>query len=201
VNIFVRSLRVIFGTLTLVAVGRQLLIHAQLGYDVVNFFSFFTNLSNLFAACIFLMGARGYAAPGCAKLFDELRLMAATNMMVVGIVFSVLLRGADLGSLLPWVNWIVHYLMPIVVILDWIVAPPRRALGRREYLMTLVVPALYLAYVLIRGSVVGWYPYPFLNPANVGGYSGVVVYAAGVAAVFLLGGWGLSRRVTPPRAG
>jgi hypothetical protein len=192
----IRAFRGVFGTLTLFAVGRQLVLHAQLGYDVVNFFSFFTNLSNLFAGCLFLMGIRGVAAPGFAKLFDVLRLMAATNMVVVGIVFSVLLRGADLGSLLPWVNWIVHYLMPIVVILDWIVAPPRHALGRRELLITLVVPLLYLAYVLIRGNFVGWYPYPFLNPANVGGYGGVAVYAVGVAAVFLIGGWGLIASAT-----
>jgi hypothetical protein len=31
--------------------------------------------------------------------------------------------------------------------------------------------------------------YPFLNPANVGGYGGVAVYAVGVTATFMIGGW------------
>ena len=50
-------------------------------------------------------------------------------------------------------------------------------------------PLLYLAYVLIRGAVVDWYPYPFLNPARVGGYGGVALHALGIAALFVVGGW------------
>jgi hypothetical protein len=47
---------------------------------------------------------------------------------------------------------------------------------------------IYLAYVLIRGSQVGWYPYPFLNPARSGGYPSVVGYAAAIAATFVFVG-------------
>ncbi len=175
----VSMVRTFFGLLTLYAVGRQLAIHVRLGFDVTNFFSYFTNLANLFAACVSLVGA----ASGTV-----LRAMAAINMLVVGIVFAVLLRGADLGALLPWVNFVVHYLMPCVVVFDWILLPPRPRLGARDLLLCLIFPALYLAYVLIRGSIVGWYPYPFLNPVNVGGYGGVAVYAVGVTAVFVVGG-------------
>ena len=42
--------RPIFALLTLAAVGRQLVIHVESGFSVVNFFSYFTNLSNLLAA-------------------------------------------------------------------------------------------------------------------------------------------------------
>jgi hypothetical protein len=53
----VSVLRVIFGLLTVYAVGRQLAIHVQLGLDVTHFCSYFTNLSNIFAACVLLIGA------------------------------------------------------------------------------------------------------------------------------------------------
>jgi hypothetical protein len=33
------------------------------------------------------------------------------------------------------------------------------------------------------------YPYPFLNPANVGGYGGVLVYSLGIIALFLVVSW------------
>jgi hypothetical protein len=95
----------------------------------------------------------------------------------------------ELGSLLPWVNFVLHYLMPVVVILDWIVLPPPARLGVNDLLLCLIFPAIYLSYILIRGNIVGWYPYPFLNPANVGGYGGVAVYAVGVTATFMIGGW------------
>jgi len=40
--------------------------------------------------------------------------------------------------------------------------------------------------VLARGAIVGWYPYPFLNPANVGGYGGVAAYVIGIMVVFVV---------------
>ncbi|MCY1375108.1 hypothetical protein D9M69_624970 [compost metagenome] len=112
-------------------------------------------------------------------------------MVVVGIVFSLLLRDVDLGALRPWINTLLHHVMPCVVLLDWLLQPPRRRLGGRQLLWTLVFPMAYLVYTLVRGSRTGWYPYPFLNPANVGGYGGVAVYAAGIALTFGLAGWGL----------
>jgi hypothetical protein len=180
--------RAFFGLLTLYAVGRQLAIHVRLGFDVTNFFSYFTNLSNIFAACVLPGGAWIGPRSGSSKFVDVLRAMAAINMTVVGVVFTLLLRGADLGSLLPWVNFVVHYLMPCVVVFDWILLPSRTRLGARDLLLCLIFPGVYLSYVLIRGGIVGWYPYPFLNPTNVGGYGGVTIYAAGVTAVFVVGG-------------
>jgi len=42
--------RLFFGLLTLVALGRQLLIQIQEGHSLINVFGYFTNLSNLLAA-------------------------------------------------------------------------------------------------------------------------------------------------------
>ncbi len=110
-------------------------------------------------------------------------------MTVVGTVFYGLLRGADLGSLLPWVDFVLHILMPCVLLVDWFLWPPRFPLRASALWLCQIFPALYLAYVLIRGAVVDWYPYPFLNPARVGGYGGVALYSLGIAALFVVGGW------------
>ncbi|GER09179.1 Pr6Pr family membrane protein [Variovorax boronicumulans] len=185
------ALRLFFGLLTLVAIGWQLAIHVRMGFDVVNFFSFFTNLSNLFAAIVLVLGARRLWRPASTGPDEGLRAISAVNMVVVGIVFSLLLRDVDLGALRPWINTLLHHVMPCVVLLDWLLQPPRTRLGGRQLLWTLVFPMAYLAYTLVRGSRTGWYPYPFLNPANVGGYGGVAVYAAGIALTFGLAGWAL----------
>lgn len=185
------ALRLFFGLLTLVAIGWQLTIHVRMGFDVVNFFSFFTNLSNLLAAIVLVLGARRLWRPASTGPDEGLRAISAVNMVVVGIVFSLLLRDVDLGALRPWINTLLHHVMPCVVLLDWLLQPPRRRLGGRQLLWTLVFPMAYLVYTLVRGSRTGWYPYPFLNPAHVGGYGGVAVYAAGIALTFGLTGWGL----------
>ena len=185
-------LRLGFGLLALTAIGRQLAIQIELGFNVLNFFSYFTNLSNLFAAVVLIPGAsRLFTSSTVREPSDRLRAVSAVNMTMVGIVFTILLRNVDLGSLLPWVNILLHYIMPCVVVLDWLLQPPRIKLDRKLILLCLIFPAIYLGYVLMRGSHVGWYPYPFLDPANVGGYGGVAVYAVGIAATFLISGWAL----------
>jgi len=44
-------------------------------------------------------------------------------------------------------------------------------------------PFAYIIYVLIRGSVSGFYPYPFINTQQLG-MNKVLVNAIGIAAVF-----------------
>jgi len=185
-------IRLGFGALVLVAIASQLRIHIREGFDVVNFFSYFTNLSNIFAALVFLYGGSLLlAGKGESAVFASVRGAAALAMVIVGVVFSILLRDVDLGTLQPWVNTLLHYVFPVVVLADWLLAPPVKALTKRYLLWWLVYPLVYVTYSLIRGAQTGWYAYPFLNPAHVGSRDGVVAYCVGITVLFLVVGWGL----------
>lgn len=185
------ALRLFFGVLTVVAIGTQLTIQIQLGFSALNFFSFFTNLSNLFAAFVLLLGAAQLIARHAPSARDEiLRTAAVIYMAVVGIVFTILLRNVDLGSLLPWVNTILHYIMPVAVVAEWLFQPPSTKLRARQVLTLQLLPLIYLIYVLVRGSITSWYPYPFLNPLISGGYGIVAGYVAGILALFVILSWG-----------
>ena len=179
-------LRIAFALLTFGAIAWQLKLHIDASASVVNFFSYFTNLSNLLAATMLVVAA---ARPKHGATIDLLRGIAVVAIALVGLVFGALLRNADLGGLLPWINTVVHFVMPCAVVVDWLLDPPRTHLGARRLLTALAFPTTYLVYVLARGSVTGWYPYPFLNPAHVGGYAGVAAYAAGIAIAFVAVGW------------
>ena len=180
--------RVILALVALTAIGQQLALHVGASYSALNFFSYFTNLSNLFAAFVLLF-ISVFSGNGASR--DLVRYVSAVNMAIVGLVFAVLLRNVDLGALLPWVNFVLHYVMPVAIVLDWLVRPPVSKLKSSNILLAMAFPAAYLAYVVLRGASTGWYPYPFLNPANVGGYGGVATYALGIAVTFLLAGWAL----------
>jgi hypothetical protein len=82
------------------------------------------------------------------------------------------------------VDVVVHRVTPAVFAADWLVDPPRRAPRFPRALAWLIFPMLYLLYTLVRGPVVGWYPYPFLDPRT-HGYAAVVVGCVLVAAAFL----------------
>jgi hypothetical protein len=180
--------RIFLATLALAAMGQQLMLHLGASYSALNFFSYFTNLSNLFAAAVLLLGAISMSFRRSTSR-DLIRFIAVTNMTIVGLVFAVLLRNVDLGALLPWVNFVLHYVTPVALVVDWLWEPPRSRLNSRHLALALIFPAAYLAYLVARGASVGWYPYPFFDPANVGGYGGVAVYAAGIAVTYLLAGW------------
>ncbi|MEO7808575.1 MAG: Pr6Pr family membrane protein [Ramlibacter sp.] len=180
----------LLGLIALIAIFLQLSIHIRNGFSTLNFFSYFTNLSNLFAAGVLLyVASRAFLHRETSDLTDQVRYICVVNMAVVGVVFTVLLRDVDLGSLLPWINVLLHYVMPCAVVLDWLLQPPRVKLGVKQILVCLAFIVLYVVYVLCRGHAIGWYPYPFLNPANVGGYAGVSVYVAGMAVAFIFACW------------
>lgn len=185
--------RLFFGLLTLVAIVTQLVVHIQHGFDVVNFFGYFTNLSNIFAAIIFIIGAVYLIQRREPTVTDDLiRGASVVAMAIVGLVFSVLLSGTDLGSLLPWVNAVVHYIMPIAVVADWLYQPAKTTLRFQQLGYWLIYPLVYLVYTLIRGAIVGFYPYPFLDPRaglhTAGSYGVVALYCVAIFVAFLVVG-------------
>jgi len=160
-RMFLINARLFFGLLTLTAITTQLVVHIQHGYSIVNFFSYFTNTSNIFAASVLLIGAFSLITHREPTMTNAIiRGTSVVCMTIVGIVFSILLRDEDVGTLLPWVNIVVHYLMPVVIVLDWLYQPPKTKLALKQTGYWLIVPLVYSVYSIIRGAIVGWYPYP-----------------------------------------
>ena len=196
--------RLVFAALALVAVAGQFANTLENDYSVVNFFSFFTNLSNLVAVVVFTVGAVRTARrrPG-SRGWDVVRLITVVNMVFVGLVFNLLLTEVA-GGVLPWVNVIVHVVMPIAVLVDWLVLPVGRRLPWSAAAIGLVVPVVYSAYSLVRGAVTSFYPYPFFDPEALGGYGAVAIYlvvllvALAVLSVALIGLARLSARLVGP---
>lgn len=154
--------------------------------DPVNFFSYFTILSNVFLACVLLVAAlRSLGNKKSSKILDYLRGAATVYMATTGIVYALLLSHYDLGLTLPWVNFVLHQLAPILALVDWIATPPGKRLPTRTLWTWIVFPFMYVIYSLIRGPIVHWYPYPFLDPST-GGYGKVFSYSIGIGVSIAL---------------
>ncbi|MGI8963006.1 MAG: Pr6Pr family membrane protein [Thermomicrobiales bacterium] len=182
-------LRIGFGLLTLVAIVTQLVIGIRdRDASVWNFFSFFTIESNLLTVFVLLVGAvlalRGHETSTGWELF---RGAVAAYMTTTFIVYAALLSGLpdNLDLTEPWINYVLHTLMPIVIVLDWVFCPPQHRFTIRQALVWMVFPLAYCVYSLIRGPIVEWYPYPFLNPDAAGGYPGVIAISIGIAVLFV----------------
>lgn len=170
-HILLASLRVGFGLLIVVAFITQMHYALGQGRDLSNFFSFFTIQSNLLAAFVLLTVGIGMLLNAKAKRqFAFIRGAATLYMVITGIVFALLLSGLEqrLQLTVPWVNMVFHQLMPVVMLVDWLLFPPKFSFSFRHTILWLAFPLVYVFYTLIRGPIVNWYPYPFLDPPQVG---------------------------------
>jgi hypothetical protein len=186
----VAGYRVVFAVLGIVAMATQLVKVWDRPNNPANFFSYFTIESNILAVAVLLYGVARPTIAGRSPALDLVRGATVLYMTVTFIVYGVLLAGyqEELQTTIPWVDTVVHRVLPIVMILDWIIDPPDNALTwKRALPFWLAPPAAYLIYSLIRGPIVDWYPYPFLNADEVGGYVGVAAYAIGIALLAALG--------------
>jgi len=153
-------------------------------YGDTSFFFYFTILSN-FMATVLMIGQA--VSPDWMRRNGSWRGAVTLYMTVTGLVFAVLLAPieADVGILLPWVNFVLHSVAPAAVLIDWLLFPPARPLPGNVLWAWLIFPAIYLTVTLVRGPSADFYPYPFLDPRLGGGYGRVAIYTLLVLLVFL----------------
>lgn len=195
------GIRLAAGLLTLGAISLQLFDSITKGRDVANFFSFFTIQSNLLVALL-LMTVGIYVLLGkSGRSVAYLRGALTLYMTMTGIIYVLLLSGYEQGlqTTIPAVNIVLHYIMPVVVLLDWLIFPPQKRLLFQKALAWLVYPILYLAYSLVRGIFVGWYPYPFIDPVT-SGWPNLIGTSLVIALGSLLLTWALVLRTSARRS-
>ena len=179
----INTYRLGFATLTVVAIAVQAADLNARGILVPsNFFSYFTIQSNVIAVAVFL-GSVAWWRTSPSAAWELVRGASVLHMTTTFVVFAVLLSGTDVDTAIPWVDTVLHRVMPLAVMADWVIDPPRHHVPIRTSLRWTTFPLVWLAYTLVRGVIVGWYPYPFLDPAD-GGYASIAVY---VAAILVLG--------------
>ena len=168
----------------------------------VRFLTYFTILSNIGVVLVTLAFA---LRRGGVFARAETRGVVALCIGVTGIVYTAILRhlwspqGAQW-----WADSGLHYAVPLLYVLWWILLSPHVGLAWTSALRWLVFPAVYTVWVFVRGAWVHEYPYPFLDVDQLG-WSRVLVNSVAVLILFVIVGlllvaidrW-LARRQAPP---
>ena len=150
---------------------------------VYRFFAYFTIQSNLLVAITAVMLARDPAYDG--RAWRVLRAAAVVGITITGLVHFTLLRPLlHLDGANYLADKLLHMAVPLLAVVGWAVFGPRPRIGRREVGLALLWPIGWLVWTLALARVVSWYPYPFLDPAEAGTGS-VVVVSVGVTVLFL----------------
>lgn len=150
---------------------------------------YFTVLTDLFVALVFSQPfVFGGTRFGRWLGSDMLRGCATAAIAMVGIAYHVLLRNVWAPEGWQWVADIaLHYATPLAALGHWLAFPPARALALRSALLWCPYPAAYLLYALVRGELLGSYPYHFIDVGALG-YPRVLLHSLGLLLGFVLVG-------------
>lgn len=182
-QLFVTTYKVFFGLLGLTAIATEISVLVERGlFNPVNFFSYFTIIANILVFLTFIVSAIA-ENHGFNKKISAIRSAVTVYILLVGIAFTLLLSGqSDITfTIVPWDNIVLHYIIPVAVLVDYIIDRPLRT-DFNKALSWLSLPLAYLAYSLLRGAITGWYPYPFLNP-GLHGWGLVIATVLGIVVL------------------
>ena len=155
----------------------------------LNFFSYFTILSNILVA---LALTAPVVAPnsraGRWLAGEAVRAALAMYIVVVGVVYHVLLAPTwNPQGLALLGNTLLHYVMPAAFVLDWLLFAPKGRLKWGDPARWLIFPLVYGGWTLIHGALSGWWPYPFVDVGALG-LARVLVNFVGLLIFFLIVG-------------
>ena len=186
----VAVLRIVFGLVVFAMISWQIadrVIHNV--FRPAEYFSYFTIQTCLAITVAFVAsGIYAWTHASDTRVLTIVRVCIFAYAIVMLVVYNVLLRGtppaaADAGYEWPVIpNEVIHVWAPIIIALDWFFTPGRFPLRLRAMWWALIYPLAWVAFSIVRGSLTGWWPYPFLDPNGPNGVVGVVVYVIGIAA-------------------
>ena len=155
----------------------------DVGTRLVRLFSYFTIQSNILAAIA--AGMLLWRPDRRGRVFAVLRLDALLCIAVTGIVYHAVLSGLqDLTAAGALSNLLLHTVVPVGTVVAWLLVGPRPRLSPAVVGWSLVYPLGWIAYTFLRGAIVDWYPYPFLDVSEIGLQSALV--RTGIVAVIFL---------------
>jgi hypothetical protein len=150
------------------------------------YLSYFTVLTNLLI-CVSLTCSQVSPGSKVGRFFSRPQTITwiATSIAFVGLSYHFLL--SNLWSL-QGAHWfadrLLHYVVPVLYVIYWWITSSKVALRWNHPLIWSIYPIVYLGFALIRGRVVGSYPYPFIDVADLG-YGRTLINSLGLLFMFI----------------
>lgn len=159
----------------------------SLSETTIRFFSFFTILTNCLVALYF--SVLWYRKPlSMVSRFEKPGFLTALTLYItlVGTVYQLVLRGIwEPTGMQKMVDELLHSVIPIYVIAFWLAYENKKVVSWQSIPTWLLYPLFYLVYILLRGHLSGFYPYPFVNVNELGLEK--VLINSGVLILFFIG--------------
>ncbi len=188
----VNAVRIILGIILLINLINRILYTWNSDIPALLYFTVLTNM----LICIYYIVASVFK-----KLQKNTIIHALTTyVIIVGLVFVLFLDDRfvkeiytklDDQTIDPTIHYVsminsilTHYIMPLIVSFDYFVLTDMRKTNINHKI--LIFPLVYLAVAMGYGLITGYYTYPFLDIAFVGGWLILIIVIISLALIFLL---------------
>lgn len=169
-----KSLSLLFMFISWATIIAQLILMIQnrvapVGETLIRFFSFFTILTNILVAVYF--SAISLSNNSGAAFFKKPGMLTAITVYIsiVSLVYQIVLRPLwHPEGMQKIVDELLHTIIPFYTFVFWLVYEQRTRLRFTNIPRWLIYPLLYLIFILIRGSISNYYPYPFMDVSKLG---------------------------------
>lgn len=173
-------------------------------------FVYYTNQSNLlcvlFFACKLIYRKEDREQSAFASFINSPHTKFAITMCIAltGIIYHVLLSPTDKDyqhmasegfNLHSLSNLIVHYIIPIMTVLDWLLFDKKGRFKRSDPFIWMILPYLYFIFILLRapffgniGNTSSRYPYNFIDVDALGAGT-VAVTVVVITLIFIALGY------------
>lgn len=159
---------------------------APVGETIIRFFSYFTILTNILVALYFTFSYYKVRV-GLLKIIDRSGTLTAVTIyiLIVGLVYQVLLRHVwEPTGMQMIVDELLHTIIPGIVLVYWIMFGTNTMVAYKDIRQWMVYPLGYLFFILVRGYMSGFYPYPFVD-VGTQGIEKVVVNSVSLMLCFI----------------
>ncbi len=173
-------------TQVMVAFDNLDLLGGTHGMAIWRLLGFFTILTNLLIALTMTARATGRWPRGWPDERHALGTLAISIGLVGAVYHAVLAKLWNPVGLHWWSDQGLHTAVPLLFCLYWLMFSPKSGLRWSDAGRWMLYPSLYAAYALARGTLDGWYPYPFLDVGKLG-YPVVLANVVGLAIAVGLG--------------
>lgn len=118
---------------------------------------------------------------------DVPRVVVLSLVVTAGILFALILQQSGARGIrvdVPWSGIALHFVLPLFAVADWVLSPRHHRVSFRVLVAIVGYPVVWGIATMIRGPMVGWYPYYFLDPAQIDSPLEFAGLAALMLAVF-----------------
>lgn len=178
------------------------LAHGEMRWYVLNYYTLLSNLLCLiFFIFLLIVNVRRDKVKHAVRLIASrgegaVVFCITVTMLIYNFVLAPIQFSMGNGDKVYSIsNLLVHYIVPTLVILDWLLFDAKGVFKKYDPFLWIIIPYLYFIYIVIRAQFAGVipgtsssYPYRFIN-ADLLGWDRVFVNVGVLTLIFLAIGY------------